>query len=213
MAVKLSVNCQSLEQLHEELLKTLGQNSAETRRRYAQLIEQWFFVDGIDGLLRRVWRAYEDDSVLTDLLRWSFLTQEPLMGASVTDALFPLENGISIPSTYFDRFLTDQLGEPPPEKTRERLKTNLKRLGLLERARGKPDRLVPIVPQKTTLLILLHSLFAEKSIRTVELQHLLANPFWKMLGTSRRTRCGAFFVKQTRLGSSASTSSLINSNR
>ena len=104
------------------------------------------------------------------------------MGASVAEALFPLENGIAIPPTYFDKFLADYLGEAPPEKTRERLKTNLKKLGFLERSRGKPDRLTPVVSQKTSFLILLHHLFAAKSVRTVELRHLLANPFWKLIG-------------------------------
>ncbi|HQL79285.1 MAG TPA: hypothetical protein PLU91_13875 [Verrucomicrobiota bacterium] len=182
LAVKLAVDCQTLEQLQEALLKNLGQNSMETRRRYAQSIARWFFPDGIDGLLRRVWVSYQDNAVLLDLLRWSFLQQEPVMGASVADALFPLQNGITIPATYFDKFLTDLLGEAVPEKTRERLKINLKRLGFLERAKGKPDRLTPVVPQKTSFLILLHHLFAAKAVRTVELRHLFANPFWKFIG-------------------------------
>ena len=182
LAVKLSVDCQSVDQLHEALVKNLGQNSMETRRRYAQSIARWFFPDGIDGLLRRVWVTYQDDAILTDLLRWSFLAQEEIMGASVSDALFPLQNGITIPATYFDRFLTDLFGEAPPEKTRQKLKINLKKLGFLERAKGKPDRLTPVVPQKTSFLILLHHLFAAKAVRTVELRHMFANPFWKFLG-------------------------------
>ena len=182
LAVKLSAECQSLEQLQEVLIGRLGQNSIETRRRYVQSIGRWFFSDGIDGLLRRAWLTYGDEAILTDLLRWSFLEQEPVMGASVAEALFPLENGIAIPPTYFDKFLGDYLGEAPPEKTRERLKTNLKKLGFLERSRGKPDRLTPVVPQKTSFLILLHHLFAPKSVRTIELLHLFANPFWKWIG-------------------------------
>lgn len=182
LAVKLSVECQTLEQLHEALLKKLGQNSMETRRRYAQSLVRWFFTDGLDGLLRRVWLAYQDNTILDDLLRWSFLEQEEIMGATVAQALFPLENSIAIPATYFDKFLSDYLGEEPPDKTRQKLKINLKKLGFLERAKGKPDRLTPVVPQKTSFLILLHHLFAAKSVRTVELRHLFANPFWKYLG-------------------------------
>lgn len=182
LAVKASVECQSLEQLHQLLLTKLGQNSIETRRRYAQSIVQWFFADGIDGILRRVWVAYQDEAILTDLLRWAFLEQESLMGACVAEALFTLENGIAIPASYFDKFLEDSLHEAPPEKTRERLKINLKRLGFLERARGKPDRLTPVVPQKTSFLILLHQIFAPNSVRTLELRNLFANPFWKYLG-------------------------------
>ncbi len=104
------------------------------------------------------------------------------MGRCVADALYPLENGITIPATYFDKFLTDLFGEVAPEKTRERLKINLKKLGFLERGQGKPDRLMPVVPQKTSLLLLIHHLFAAKSVRTVELRHLFAHPFWKYLG-------------------------------
>jgi len=182
LAVKLSVSCQSVDELNDSLIKTLSQNSLETRRRYVQSIFRWFFPDGIDGLLSRAWRAYGDEAIMNDLLRWSYLTQEPIMGACVTGALFPLENGIAIPPTYFDKFLAEYLGEAPPEKTRERTKLNLKRIGFLERAKAKPDRLAPVVPQKTSFMILLHHLFAPKSVRTVELRSLFANPFWKYLG-------------------------------
>jgi len=139
LAVKLSVDCQSLEQFQEALLKKLGQNSLGTRRRYAKSLLRWFFSDGIDGLFRRSWLAYGDEAIVGDLLRWSFLEREPVMGGCVADALFPLENGISIPATYFDKLLMDFLHEAPPEKTRERLKINLKKLGFLDRAKGKPD--------------------------------------------------------------------------
>jgi hypothetical protein len=181
-AVKLSTECRSMEELQHKLLNTLSQNSLETRTRYSQSILKWFFRDGIDGLLPRAWRAYADEAIIDDLLRYSYLVQEPLMGACVANALFPLENGLVIPPSYFDKFLTDFLRETPPEKTRERLKINLKRLGFLERAKGKPDRLASVAPQKTSFLILLHNLFASRWVRTVELRNLFANPFWKYLG-------------------------------
>lgn len=181
-AVKLSAECRSLEELQQELLKKLGQNSLETRRRYSQSILKWFFADGIDGLLPRIWRAYADEAIINDLLRYSYLAQEPLMGACVADALFPLENGLVIPPSYLDKFMIDFLQETPREKTRERLKINLKRLGFLKRAKGKPDRLTSVGPQKTSFLILLHHLFSLRSVRTVELRNLFANPFWKYLG-------------------------------
>ena len=41
LAMKLSVECQSLDQLQDALVKKLGQNSLETRRRYAQSILRW----------------------------------------------------------------------------------------------------------------------------------------------------------------------------
>ena len=182
LALKIAHEATSPEQLQEILMKRLGQNSAETRRRYAQSILKWFFPDGLDGLLPRAWRAYQDEAISNDLLRWSYLSQEPIMGRCVAEALFPCENGLAMPTTYFDKFLQDSFGEPAPEKTRERLRINLKRIGFLERAKGKPDRLVPVVTQKTSLLILVHHLFAAKAVRTVELRNLFAKPFWKFLG-------------------------------
>lgn len=182
IAVKLSSEVNSLAEFQEVLCKHLGQNSMETRRRYAQSILGWFFPDGLGGFLRRTWFAYQDEAILLDLARWSYLVQEPVMGRCISEALFPLENGLTIPASYFEKFLEAHLGEPAPEKTKKRLKTNLKRLGFLGRTRGKPDRLAPVVPQRTSFLLLLHHLFAPKSVRTVELRTLFADPFWKYLG-------------------------------
>lgn len=182
LALKLAHEAKSPEELQDILVKRLGQNSMETRRRYAQSIVRWFFPDGLTGLLPRVWLTYQDEAIALDLLRWSYLAQEPIMGRCVADALFPCETGLVMPATYFDKFLQDHLGEAPPDKTRERLKSNLKKLGFLDRAKGKPDRLLPVVPTKTSFLILLHHLFAAKAVRTVELRNLVTNPFWKFLG-------------------------------
>ncbi|HZM06596.1 MAG TPA: hypothetical protein VFC44_26650 [Candidatus Saccharimonadales bacterium] len=182
MALKAAQEAKTTDELQELLLKRLGQNSMETRTRYARSVISWFFPDGVQGLLPRAWQAYQDEGISTDLLRWSYLNEEPIMGRCVSEALFPCENGLAMPATYFDRFLQDCLAEAPPAKTRERLKMNLKRIGFLDRARGKPDRLLPVVPQKTSLLLLLHHLFAAKAVRTVELRNLFTNPFWKYLG-------------------------------
>jgi hypothetical protein len=182
LAIKLAHEAKSPEELQELLVRRLGQNSMETRRRYAQSIARWFFPDGLSGLLPRVWLAYQDEAIALDLLRWSYLNQESILGRCVAEALFPCETGLVIPATYFDKYLQDHLGEPASEKTRKRLKTNLKKLGFLERAKGKPDRLLLVVPTKTSFLILLHHLFAAKSVRTVELRNLVTNPFWKYLG-------------------------------
>jgi len=182
LALKAAHEAKSLEELQDILVKRLGQNSIETRRRYAQSIVRWFFPDGLSGLLPRAWLACQDEAIALDLLRWSYLNQEPIMGRCVAEALFPCENGLVMPATYFDKFLQDHLGEPASENTRKRLKTNLKKLGFLERTKAKPDRLLPVVTQKTSFLILLHHLFAAKAVRTVELRNLVTNPFWKYLG-------------------------------
>ena len=182
LAARLAVNLDSLEVLHSQLIHQLHQNSLETRSRYARSILKWFFPNGVGSLVRNVWAAYNDESITADILRYLYLVAEPIMGACVSEALYPLAAGILIPAHYLDRFLREHLGGEPPPKTRQRLKTNLMKLGFLARARGKPDRLQPVIPTHTAFLILLHYLFAPNGPRTVELRRLFANPFWQYLG-------------------------------
>jgi hypothetical protein len=120
--------------------------------------------------------------VAVDILRYLYLVSEPIMGACVAQALYPLEEGMLIPADYFDRFLRNHLGGESPPKTRQRIKTNLMKLGFLARARGKPDRLRPVIPTNTACLIVFQHLFAPNGPRTVELRYLFADPFWKYLG-------------------------------
>jgi len=181
-AVNFSCEVATFEQLKEQLPQKLGQNSAETRARYARYVLRWFFPQGLESLPRRVWMAYREEAIEWDVLRYFYLAAEPIMAAAVVDALYPLEDGMEVPAPYIDRFLLNHLGEQPTEKTRARLKTNLMRLGFLARSRGKPDRVSPVVPTKTGFLILLHFLFAPNTRRTVELRNILANPFWKYIG-------------------------------
>lgn len=182
LAVKESVNCQDLKELQSRLIGIFHQNSQETRLRYARFVLHWFFSDGVDGIARRVWVAHQDDKILTDVLRYLYLRQEPVMGACIAECLFPLENGMRVPAAVFDRFLNGYFGGEAPKKTTQRLKSNLKMLGILERSRGEDDRLASPGPSKTSLMILTHHIFAASEPRTIELQHLFVDPFWKYLG-------------------------------
>jgi len=181
-AAKLSANATSLDDLQQLLVAQFGQNSLETRTRYAQSVLRWFFPGDLNSIARRVWMAYGDEQIESDILRYLYLSAEPIVGTCVESALFPLENGMLIPPAYFDRELRSTLGQDPPSKTQERLKSNLMRLGFLARERGKSDRLNSVVPNKTSTLLLVHYIFAADGPRTVEISRILANPFWKYLG-------------------------------
>ena len=182
LAAKLSLDAVTLDDLQRKLETNLRQNSSETRRRYAQSVLKWFFPDGLDGLARKVWAAYRDDRVESDILGYLYLSSEPIMAACVAEALFPLQEGIVIPPEYFDQFLKDYLGAKPPPKTRERAKMNLVKLGFLKPVRSGGHRLNPMTPTKTAFFVLLHYIFAPVQPRTIELRNLFANPFWKYLG-------------------------------
>ena len=42
-------------------------NSQETRLRYARFLIRWFFADGLDGIARKTWVAYEDEKNLASV--------------------------------------------------------------------------------------------------------------------------------------------------
>ena len=183
LAVTLAEGVGSDRELEAALTEKLPQNSLETRARYAQSILRWFFADGPDGFASQVWRAYRDESMQRDILRVLYLQAEPIVGDCVTQALYPLAEGMSIPGTFFDGFLARRLGSAEiPENTRKRLKTNLGKLGFLVRSRVRGDRLSSVNSTRTAFLLLLHHLFAPEEPRTIELSRLFADPFWKYLG-------------------------------
>jgi len=92
LAVKESTACRNLKELQTCLVSRLGQNSQETRLRYARFLIRWFFADGLDGIARKTWVAYQDDKILTDILRYLYLANEPVMGACMADCLFVFVN-------------------------------------------------------------------------------------------------------------------------
>jgi hypothetical protein len=115
------------------------------------------------------------------------------MGACVADCLFPIEIGMRVPASVFDRFLTRHYGGEQTKKTTQRLKSNLMRLGVLERSSREGDKIVPLNPAKTSLLLLTHYIFAATEPRTIELRNLVANPFWKFIGFKREDEVRAVF--------------------
>ena len=181
-AVKESTECRDITELKAHLVFRLGQNSQETRLRYTRFLIRWFFADGLDGIARKTWTAYRDEQILTDILRYLYLTNESVVGTCMAECLFPIELGMRVPASLFDRFLTSQYGGEQTKKTTQRLKSNLMHLGVLERNPGEEDRLVAVNPNKTSLLLLTHYIFASAEPRTIELRNLLANPFWKYIG-------------------------------
>ncbi len=181
-AIKQSAACNSLAELRDRLSKDLPQNSAETRVQSARFIIRRFFSDGLNGIARKTWVAYQDGRITLDILRYLYLSNETIAGACVADCLFPIEIGMRIPISLFDRFLASCYAETPLKKTGQRLKANLVKLGFLEASAEHDHFLMPIAAEKTSLLILTHHLFAPNGPRTIELKRLFANPFWKYLG-------------------------------
>jgi hypothetical protein len=166
----------------------LPQNSLSTRDRYAQTLIRWFYPDGMEGLAAQVWRKYRDPILAEEILRYLYLNAEPMVGAVVAEALYPISENALIPESYMAQFVQVRFGGNVPVKTIERLKTNLRKLGFLSSAMGHRDSLRPVSPSAAAFLILLHFRYAHGQPGGVEFRTLASDPFWKYLGYKSEDR-------------------------
>ena len=178
--IKSSLRYGSFERFYAHLQESLPQNSVATRERYARYICKRFFPDRqLDQIGIRVWRAYRDEGLLEEVMRYQFLAREPLIADFLTRKVLTLVPGLTLPTEVFQSYVEQTFGKPL-EKAADRIRQALVQIGFL--AREHRRLVVRALPKpKTTLLILTHYLFAPTP-QTVELRELLANPFWRYLG-------------------------------
>jgi len=179
-AIKDSVNFDDFATFRAHLEESLPYNSAATRERYAQTIIKYFFPNGtLGGLPERAWRAYRDAQVLEDLIRYQFLSQESTVAQFVVAHLGPMAPGSVLKHKSFKDFI-EEVDPKGRSKMVERLGQALRRMGFVVRERQQ-DVAVQLRPSKTSLLLLIHHLFAPTP-RIVTLRDILADPFWQYLG-------------------------------
>jgi hypothetical protein len=179
-AFKDSIGFDDFSTFRAHLEENLPYNSAETRERYTQTIIKYFFPNGSLGELpERVWHAYMDDQLLEESMRYQFLTQEPTVAQFLVVQLNPMSPGSVLERASLEEFIkkVDPKGR---KKMVERLGYALRRMGLVVRER-RQDIVTQLQPTKTSLLILVHHLYAPTP-RIVTLRDILEDPFWQYLG-------------------------------
>lgn len=179
-AVKESGRFSSFDSFRSFLEESLPQSSSYTRIRYTRSIVRWFFSDKrLDNLSCLVWRNYRDESILKDIMRYEYLSKEPVIAEFILEYLMPLELGTKMPADYFKNFIVKKYREPKKDPINF-LSSACRDLGFIKRNRnisvtqGIPD-------PKTAFLILLHYIFAPTQ-RTVTLKEIVGHPFWLLLG-------------------------------
>lgn len=178
-AIKSSLRFGSFENFKKYLIDNLPQNSLKTRKRYASYVLARFFPNqSLEQLSTMVWKSYHDETILLDIMRLEFLRRERLIAFFIENKISSFVPGNLIPKEVFLDYLTEIYGEIKP-KVFSRLTEILRSLGYL----GHNNRkyFIPsVAPNKTSFLIVLHHLFA-KTIQTVALKDIEADPFWKYL--------------------------------
>lgn len=181
LAIKKSVEYISFEDFEKNLKEFLPQNSFETRERYAQVIIQRYFPgNSLNQLCSDVWKFYQDESLLQEVMRYRYLAVEALAGEFVEKYLSGFTAEV-VPKDIFTKFSIDLYGTEK-KKLFERLSATLKGLGFIQ-SLGKKEAyaILSFRLPKTAVFILIHYLFA-KNPQTVMLQDILEEKFWQYLG-------------------------------
>jgi hypothetical protein len=179
-AVKLSSEFSDFKSFRRELEKSLPSNSSYVRIRRTRDILKWFFPSrSLDNLLTRVWTFYKNEVILRELMRYQYLTIEPIVGEFIRDYIIPLRPGSNLEVDYFKDFLLKKYGVVRPDPLNS-LRGACRDMGFL--LVDKKKLIVTQVPvPKTSLLILTHYLLAP-SVRTIAIKEILSNYYWQYLG-------------------------------
>lgn len=179
-AIKASINFAVYDDFYRYMIDNLPQNSPETRRRYANLIGKRYFPGlSLDTLLPQVWRAYQDESILVDLMRVLALEAEPVISEFVLEKVWPLAVGHVLDGQIARDFIKSKYGKFI-SKSCQRLTRTVRNLGFL--GLYGQELVVEAVPSPANaLLILLHARFAPTP-RIVRLVEILDAVWWRQLG-------------------------------
>ena len=179
-AVKLSAEFSDFKAFRSELERALPQNSSYIRVRYTSSIIRWFFPTHSTGnLLTKVWTFYKDELLLREIMRYQYLTIEPVVCEFVIQHILTRPPGTVLKIDYLKDFLMKKYGVVKRDPLKA-LSSAIRYIGLA--SRGKNGIVISEISlPKTSLLILTHHIFAPTP-RTVTLKEILSNCFWQCLG-------------------------------
>ena len=179
-AVKLSVEFSDFKAFRSELERVLPWNSSYVRVRRVRSIIKWFFpAHSIDNLLTKVWTFYKDELILGEIMRYQYLTTEPVVCEFVIKHVLTRSPGSVLKIDYLKDFLLKKYGVVKNDPLRA-LSSAIRHIGLA--SRGKNGIIITEIGlPKTSLLILVHYIFAPTP-RTVTMKEILSNCFWLCLG-------------------------------
>lgn len=198
LAVKVSLECHSVAELITRLRERLPQNSVETRERNTSIILSRFFpTSEIEQPPRRVLRAYNDEALLTTVMRVLFLEAEPLVGRLVTERLFPLSPGTALSKDFFTSYVQEVIGKKV-RPLASRCSAAARALGWIVKEKQK-FYVAQHALNETAALLLFHHYYAPTP-RIIDMKFLFAEPVWKYLGFESEGAVREFMYKLEQRG-------------
>ncbi len=155
------------------------QTSFRTRWRYVSYFIKWFLPNvSFSDPVVTVWRAFRDRTALEHVMRWQYVTSNPLIAGLVDGPLASVNPGDPVDALVDTYLIQSQNGLNL--KSRNRLRTNLRKIGLLLEQKKVFYRIVPEVSPRAIAVLMAH-LFAPDP-QVVSWSTLAADPWWKRLG-------------------------------
>lgn len=180
MAAKIAASHDDLEVFRSEVVEqAFAQPSYRTRFRYVGNFIKWFMPSlSFDEPSIVVWKAFRDESALRHVMRWQYITSYPPVASFIDGPFSSIAPGQPIDDAM-DAFLAAVQGIVN-EKTRNRLRTNLRKIGLVLLEGKAHFRIVPEVSPKA-VVTLLACCFAQQP-QVLSWTTLVSSPWWKRLG-------------------------------
>jgi hypothetical protein len=180
VSVKDSINFENFSDFRIYMEEHLPQNSQYTRLRDFSTIIKRFFPDKIiPNLYTLVWKYYQDENLLNEIMRYQLLLSEPILADFCVNYLFKIPPGYNIDSNTFKNYTKSKLGYLSDD-TSTRIGIAIDRLGFVNKNNKKITVKLVGIP-KTALIILTHHIFAETP-KAVTVNSILENPYWRYLG-------------------------------
>jgi len=179
-AVKLVSEFTDFEHYREAIVDAaFRQSSFRTRYRYVSYFIKWFLPSAsFSEPVVSAWNAFHDDAALYHVMRWQYVTSNPLVAELVDGPLSSTAPGEPV-DELIDAYLI-HCQRRLNTKTRNRLRTNLRKIGLLIEQKKVFYRIVPDVSPRAVAVLLAH-LFAPEP-QVVSWSTLVSDPWWKRLG-------------------------------
>jgi hypothetical protein len=165
---------------YQYLLNDLPINSPETRKKYANVIQRRYFPNrSLNDLAASVWKVYQDERILKDIMRLNTLEAERAAADFVVNIVLPKQPGSKFNKDIIREFIVEAYSEIKKD-THNRLQKICIDLGFL--GRYNKSLVVEKIPQpNNAFLIVFHNRLAETP-RIVRLSEILQYEWWQYLG-------------------------------
>ena len=180
-AVKMAPSFTYFESYRDAIVdQAFMQSSRKTRWRYANsnFLRSFLPNGSLSDPVIVAWKAFRDEAALRHVMRWQYVSSNLLVAGLVDGPLATAVPGEPVDELIDNYFIHAHNGLNP--KGRNRLRTNLRKLGLLVEHKKVYYRIVPDVSPRAVAVLLAH-LFAPEP-QVVAWSTLAADPWWKLLG-------------------------------